>query len=67
MKSLSSIILLLVLSSPAWGQCPGGACPTSTPVKSTVSVLTKTIVKSVEVTKQRVVRRPLFRKLFQHR
>lgn len=64
MKSLLAIIILLTLGSFAWGQCPGGTCRPAEPAKRTVSVLTKTVTKSVEVSKQRVERRPLLRRIF---
>lgn len=64
MKSLLSIVVLFVLGSFAWGQCPGGTCRPAEPVKRTASVLVKTATKSAEVTKQRVERRPLLRRIF---
>lgn len=69
MKSLLSIIILLALSSMAlssmaWGQCPGGTCRPAEPAKRTVSILSKTVVRSVEVTKQRIERRSLLRRVF---
>lgn len=54
-----TFLIVFLLASTAFAQCPGGTC--TRPVKQTTKSVLKSVTKTVEVAKTKVVQRPRFR------
>ena len=54
-----AFLLVFLLASTALAQCPGGTC--QRPAKAATKSVLKSVTKTVEVAKTKVVQRPRFR------